>query len=305
MHKKELNKISLEIEPALVNEKKEEVVGKKLNELYAGKCFRNCFIKEIIDFNILSKIRFPVYRSNGSGIVDINFTANVFELTAGDIIVGCTINKFADGVIILQKDNIQIFIKSSSLIEKLKLKRKINVLVGDAKFENFSDKIVVSAIPYFFPTSENQVQYLVKDTQEPNKNQENMSYIQNLMATLKDLTSKLQECKNVEFFRNITYPFKKAKSFANELDLNNIYDVEYFENKYILSPIELYLDDSRIAISNSEFPSIPVVENNWFHVMRLVLLEKIKYVNMLIEMEVYDITENKILWSLYDYFKKE
>lgn len=307
MHKKELNKVTLEIEPELVYENKEEIIGKILNTLYVGKCFRNCFIKEIVDFNILSKIRFPVYRANGSGIVDINIVANVFELVPGDIIVGCIINKFSDDVIILQKDNIHIYIKSSPLIEKLKLKRKINVLVGEAKFENFSTSVITSAIPYFFKVSEQQVQYLVK-ADNGSKQEFGMEYIQNLMVRLKELNTKFEECKNADFFRKIAYPFKKEKIFESNLVV--IQEIEYFENKYIISPIELFLDDNRVAISDEPMTYdgkvISIVECNWFHVMRLLLLEKIKFITMLIEMEEeYDIEENKLLWMLYDYFKKD
>lgn len=75
---------------------------KELNNIFKGKCFKNCFIIEIIKILERTNIIIEQYDVTGNGYINCRFIAKIFDiLKTGDIIPICNVNKILNDKILL------------------------------------------------------------------------------------------------------------------------------------------------------------------------------------------------------------
>lgn len=178
-----------------------------LIDRYTGRCFRQCYIVEILNIVRYSECIINQEGSPDFGTLNVIFEALVIVYHPREILNGCTVISREDiGTIICSAPNTNIILGHNELTSSLQPGQKISVVVYEAEYTINDDKISVSAVP--FAPSKTAIAYKYVPEKLPADFNE---YIENVTSAINDVLAALEPLKNsksYEFFKLIVHAYK-------------------------------------------------------------------------------------------------
>lgn len=314
------------------------VVMDKLKQRFEGKCEKNSLIVRILEIVKRSKCKLAKSRLDGSGDVNVRFTAEAIIYNDDDILTGCEVQKIERGNKIICKHEIAVVnIKGNRNLQSLKPGQKITIKIVSVSYLKGKDKITIYGVPYSY-----SYKFIIYSTTiDPSSiSFENIEVLKKKLQEI-DEEAKLYEKidkKAVAFFNNTYYPFKESfdsfrKSISKtKIPLIDVYDLTktlITSTKKDDQPVFLMrhpiidkstsltfkLDDDDLkskTISDLLDPQsyeVEIVKENIAFVLLNFLNDYLSHIRILREMtEIYpaekDIDDHSNIWGIYNRLKK-
>lgn len=207
----------------------DDVILDKLRKKYEGRCEKNTLILKILGIKQRSKVEMAISRLDGSGDVNVQYTAEAIIFPTGDIITGCEIQKIERANIICKYQHAVIKIRNTQHLQSLKPGQFLTVKVLDAIYTLGRPHVTVTAVPYSYTF--NTTVYIT--TLDPKSiSFENIELLKKRLEDIDQEYKLYEEANNkiVERIANTFYPFKTpyqgAKMKLPEgISLGDIYDL--------------------------------------------------------------------------------
>jgi len=292
----------------------ENNILQKINEKYIGKNFQKLFIDKIIKITYLPNdniIRQDT--NNGSSIAHVEFVAEGITFNCGDVVPCCKIikkdNKNSIISAIKKFDNnliIQLSIRLDNTLDSLKIGQFINIQIYKSVFPIYQNKILGQGVLFTYLNLTNI--YFIKDKQFNNDESDNIQFY---LDYIEQLNNDIQNTNNtnIDFFKNILYPFKVEKSLpVNTKQINFIKLLN--DNKIIGGYYSLGMELDRTEpdiIKYNKKPNEIITRNKTTgQVFIEFLIVHINYLEILLDMcNTYtNLDDHKNLWKIYEYYKK-
>lgn len=120
-----------------------------LSKIYVGKCFKRCYILEIMQILMHSPIIFEHNRNGGAAKVAINFKVKAILYDKFEVIPDAKIIEIMeDGKIVLKSNTSAIMLAGNPKLQKFKVGQTVPIRVVEARYLPFKDVICVQAIPF-------------------------------------------------------------------------------------------------------------------------------------------------------------
>jgi hypothetical protein len=308
----------------------------KLRKQFEGRCYKSSLIMTIKEVEKRSPVTLATSILNGSGDVNVQFTAESIIYQEGDILSGCEVVRIErNNRIICKYEHAVVNLRGNKNLQNLKPGQFINVQVNGAVYPIFHDKITINALPYAYSTKFTIYFTTLNAKAIP------LEQIQLIKEKLSDIDAeyKLYSAANtkvVKFLNELYYPYKTAfnpkQKLEKYLEFDDIYEIasslvagKKGSDKRIglcrhplidkSSPTvlsvgaELLQEHSNSELLNAETYEISAVEEIPGTVVLKLLDDYLKYIRMLRESaEIYGaekkLDEHSNIWNIYNRMKK-
>ncbi len=299
---KEFNTVTLTIHPKdLYSSDRPSVIKRLLQEEYVGKCFRGAYIVELLDFDIKTRTRFPYYRENGAGQVDVSFKCKVRVYDHGTIIVGCEIKDASIELVTFTKNEVVAFLPSSTnrFVQKLKPGQRVVLFVNSATHIDFKN-VTCNTDTYFHPSIESKWWRIVEPL-----NTHHVECLHNLQDKVAALQKELADEPLAQTYIDLFYPYKHRHS-VNTISIDEVLEnINEVQGTYICRSGLTDKTTDQVVVTK-DLPSDvsgPIVDENAHMIIRHVLTEQLNHLRMIKEMVVL-IGDDPIIKQLYAETKK-
>ena len=285
---------------------------KKLQNIFENKCFQSCYIKSINKIIYRSDINFNNKDLNGSVNISIKFEASIIQYDKFDIINNIKITAITENKIICQSQNASIFIHYSDKLKNYKDGQIISIKVGICKYYLGINEISINAFP-FVPLSEefeNEIYYNINYLTDDEINELNdLDIIKNIEDAEKERDSiKKEKGNRWGYFDDLLYPFKTNKKINKNMKEIGILEFDKLQkdksNIISLLPYQKLSSKKMILIDpissksnikkfgNDNYP----IEENSVVIFQILLTKYFKHIKT--------INELSTIYKTADMFKK-
>jgi len=307
---------------------KEIIVTDLLKNTYEKKCFRGCFILEILDISNISIVKISSRYDDARGLTNVIFNARVLIYGDGEIIYKCVVDKKIKNRIFAKTEHSVIILMEThgaSLLKMLKPGDIIPVYIIKSKHAVLEKRIAVYGYP-LLPTSliskddVSNVYSLIAKKYSDSDIKKLTSYAKTLNDLLK-WASKLDKRTMVKFkkFTELFYPYKKIKNppvfklNKKHIKLMDVQDAVNDNNiRLIFCPSEISLASAKIGISTFDISDMKLTEENniieedKYVVLEMILLKKIMFLTFIRDIVTdseYSSKENSY-WKILESYKR-
>lgn len=233
----------------------------KLRKRYEGVCYKSSLIMKILEITKRDPPKLAISRLDGSGDVNVQFTAEAIVYQEGDILVGCEVVRVErNNRIICKYANAVINLRGNRNLQSLKPGQLITVLVEGTHYTINHDKITITALPYAYPSK-----FTIYFT---TLNPKNISFEQ--LQLIKDKLNDIDEeykkysqapTRIVKVLNETYYPYKTPFSAKQKLDkylgLDDIYEIAS----------QLVKSDKKTATTEIGLARHPFIDKSTPHVL--------------------------------------
>jgi hypothetical protein len=256
----------------------ESVLLSKLKENYQNRCYKGCFIVNIIQILDRSHIYIDKRNLQCSTTISIKFEADVMIYEYLDIICNNTIENITKARIECKSGKNAIYINVNGQdFSSLQVGQIIPIVVGKATYQPLQSTISINAFP-FVPILIDDVIYKIDKLSEEDKQILNSSIIEKITVEQKKL--RMLSKDRLKFFTDLLYPFENKINPDNSVKLEDILKLEssgYISMLNILDNSEhmlaVYKDaqDDNLVISTDPLTVYKVLLNNYFKYLRTII----------------------------------
>lgn len=311
----------------------DDIILEKLTNIFQNKCEKNSLIIKILKIIKRSGVYMTKTRLDGSGDVNVQFSAEAIVYNENDILTNCEVTRIEKGNKIICKHPYAIaIIRGSNILQSLTEKQKIIVLVQNVRYLKNKDKIIVVGVPY---TISNK--FTIYATIPKISNTEDIIILNKKIKEI-DEEFKLYEKANkkmVKFFNDLFYPYKKTISLeqlthqSSKIKVLDFYNFSQQIIKKDTSISKIYIfrhpiieknTTNAFEVNEKDFESgipgkildtklfkIEIVEENITSVLLKLLNDYLSFIRMINELtEIYsenEIESHKNLWDTYNRYK--
>lgn len=191
-----------------------------LKELFEGRCFKECLITKVLEIIEMSEMQIQSLGGIAPGSIRIKFKIEGIVYLTNEVINGCKVINKDKRTILAKKDNADIFILNTTLLESITEKNIIPVIVSKSLNKINSTSVALSGNLYL-PNKKlfgiNITGYYISDK----NTQVDISRVESEIENMKyeeDQKDKLLKSnkKGYEFFRKVLYPYQEDKKPSAE-----------------------------------------------------------------------------------------
>lgn len=273
-----------------------------LSNIYKNKCFKECFIIDVVD--ILN--RSDCFTSADSSHLDVTFLAKAVVYSKGDILVGCTIKQKKKEFILCGTETENIYIDHNPIIDALQEKMIVPVVVSDVIYVPYSNKISMSGSIFLL-----EKQYMSYKVKSIELDESAIDDLNKLIIAENERTKKIDP----KIYKVISETVKAyptgTKSDHSEFDLKELRglklnDVVFRDPRTDLSKHTFHLFNESIADSSHPEP----VELNLTEVVTSIYTDYYKWIKFVNDMcDTYNteekLKEHRVLWTILASRKKQ
>ena len=275
-----------------------------LKEIYEKKCFRSCFIIEVLRIIKQSEPIIDQEQDHCFAKINIQFEVSAIVYILGDIINGCTvINKDKTGSILCISKYACIGLKAHKYFQGVQLNQLISVVVGDANYHPGSSQISIKGLPLLFT---DPIIYYIDPSKFTSEQKESIDDIILSITNEENLKGDIPE-RAWQFFDDRLYSYREKMEQPKNVVEMSIFKLSvagWFSRdpKIRLSkPIMYYYKDppDKPVSTTDSFESYLAILNNYHNIIRTIR-----------EMtEIYNTEElmqsHNNIWRIFDKFKLE
>lgn len=277
-----------------------------LRDRYEGKCFRSCYIIQVISIIDTSECIIDTHGNDSSGTVNIKFDARVIEYLQGEIINGCEIKSKTPTSVTLSTREADIYMKPSPLFESIKEKQLMPLRVWQSSYQQGTSKASINATPYL-PVSKQSIYFTTSAKFSAKESTVIAGYISAIRKE-EELRDKIVEenAQGWKYFNDLMYAYKTVKPAPSDAEEINIFDLATGITEGYYSR-DLTMDMSKSAVHR--FPSVKnqndaIVSFTPSKVVEFILCDYLNYIKHIRGMvETYNTKEllisHKNLWAIY------
>lgn len=275
------------------------VIFNKLKAIYEKKCFKSCYILEVVDIIERGMLSINKRSLECETSVDVKFSAKVviyeyLEIINGNVIenitktrIECRTGSTASYINIANQDN-----------NTLTIGQIIPIRVGKATYQPMQSTIAINAFP-FIPVVGDETYYKITELTEDDKEILNST----IMVDIIDVQDQLKSVSKdkVKFFKSLLHPYKTV-----ETPKNNVVDLLTLDASGIIC-LSSKLDLFNHQIINPKEYDNPVVESGLV-VYKIYLNTYLKYIKTIVDMattykddDVFDSHQN--VFKMYEKYK--
>jgi len=283
--------------------------------MFTGRCYRKCFVVEVLKIIEYGACTINQEGSADSGTMPVRFEVSALVYTPGEILNGCTVvNREENGNIICSQEQTDIILSANPLINSIQISQKISVRVHRSKYTIGNAKISVSAVPLL--PSKSPVQYHYKPA---GLGPDFQKYLESLLEQIDDALAIASENKKkpaYKFFEMLLFAYNDSPKLAEP----NMYTdlLEFVKNPptvefYVCRDPRLMPTSQKIYIGDSAGllrDDVKVVMDQPAEVVLTALLDdyynNIRTVNEMIK--IYDkqatLNAHTNLWAIFGAVKR-
>lgn len=147
-----------------------ETLKAELTERYVGKCFKYCYIIQVLDIVRHSPVILEWNRNGGNCRIAVTFKVRAIIYDRGEVIPDCKIVEIMDnGKIILRSQYSACILAPNAKLQSFKIGQTVPVRVVNPRYVPGRNNIAVQAIPFVpmnEPDKEFNVQLDIKENKE-------------------------------------------------------------------------------------------------------------------------------------------
>lgn len=177
-----------------------------LTKMYVGKCFKRCYVTEILEISEYSPPVLEAMRNGGSARIAIQFRVRGLIYDRFEVIPDAKIVEITEsGKMVLRSRHAAIMIAADPRLQQYRVGMTVPVRVVDSRYIAYRDTISVSGIP-FIPlhllqpeqADEFEVQLTAEDTQT----------VEPMLARVVDARKRFEENAAAKNWRDLLDPIK-------------------------------------------------------------------------------------------------
>lgn len=277
-----------------------------LRDKFVGRCFRECYITEIIRIIKASECMISTEPNPTHGTIHVILEVYAIQYYIGEIINGTQITKREKNILMCKTDMCSISLNSHKSLDSLQIGQLISVRVGRAAYNIGSKRVSINAIPLLHSNKPRIYRYDSKETLDIQL----FSYVLKNIKEEEDKLASLDKQK-YNLFSKMLYTYKTDKSKSNTIDVLDIISgkVRLKDGAMISRDSELPLETSKVYLLE---PNTTVDDNLMIAPFQtgllLILQDSLNYMRTIREMidiyadpEIYDKHNN--LWLIFNKFK--
>ena len=307
----------------------EDIIRKKLEEKYVGKCSHSIYITKILELFPIESILCKSKTLDGLFVTDVSFEVEGIIYETNEIIHGCNIIQINDnGIMHAKSKNTALLIKNDIGLDVFRESQIIPVIVKMRRYNLFATEISVAAVP-FQPIFKEVNFYEINLNKNISENEKFI--IQAEISIVKDLEKEINTLKKTspklyKLFIKLLYPYKKERKYSSDksiktVSVNKFQIDEYVNNfknsnsKIIVFRPDVLLDDDNIyytnigGLKNLDINGMTLEMPPGIVIGNLVQEYKKDLLKLLDFLQTYDTTDkvrsNELIWKIYNKFKKE
>jgi DNA-directed RNA polymerase subunit E'/Rpb7 len=181
-----------------------------LKNRFINRCFRKCFIIEILEIIRSSECVINQDGAPDFGTINVIFDVNAIIYTPGEIINGVNVvSRDGSGILTCDTEHANIVVGYDPLFNSVYVGQKISIRVYKTKYTIGSDKIDISAVPVVFEKSAILFKYI-----PDNLPGDFVNYISDNESKINAVNAELEKLKNepgYKVFSMLFYPFSTPK----------------------------------------------------------------------------------------------
>ena len=277
------------------NEREREIV----EGYYLKKCFRNSYVTKILECTPCSETEIPLYNTRGKGTRTVKIVAECESYPTGKVLVGCRLQpkKTNISTINLVKDHIDIIIRSDANLVPFSEKHMVNILVAQAEYASFRQKVIVAGKLYLYP--DDSQTFKIMDELKGDEKQQLIQKLQSNEALLKEISGH----KNYKFFYNLVYPYNNFKNEGESVEVL-LDDKKPLSGLIVNRPKSVHCMSSNFTYSGSKHYA-NIMASKFIEYILSTQLEHITMVKNMIDIYAADDKNNELLWKLYKQHKSD
>jgi hypothetical protein len=320
----------LNLSPVEMYSNIDEIVLHKLKENFEGTCKENSLIVKILEIVKRSKCRISKNHLDGSGSVNVLYTAEAITYQPGDILSVCEIMRVEKNHKILCKydEHTVAWINGGKALRGLRIGQKISILILGTKYGKEKNSIIVYGVPYVYP---NKFYVFTASDSSSDITGEDAVIIQMKMEELSRETEQFEKTntKIKKFFSELYYPFRKKASdiqstFSKQIKVEHLeapIEIEkgllYFRHPMVDKSTDVVLSISAENFKKQEdneifhpdMFKIEMIEESSIRILLYMLDDYIKFIHLIYELCIAFETEESIseqsnIWDIYKRVKK-
>jgi len=308
------------------------VILNQLKRKYEGKCEKNTLVSSIKDISKRSMCRMAQDRLDGSGNINVQFTADAIVYENGDILTGCEVQRIdRNNRIICKHDLAVIIVKANRILQSLKAGQKITIKISNVSYLSGRDKINIYGSPYSYSYHITLYSTILSS----DITAENCELLKKKLIEIENEVKMKVDQKLINFFNETFYPFQtkfneSKKEIKGDFELVDLIAL----TKQVISPDPKNLKGIRMYICRHPIieKSTPLamqikkeeISGPWFDpktydvnicqetigiVLWNLLNDYLNHIRMIREMtEIYptekDLESHRNIWDIYRNLKK-
>ena len=225
------------------------IIFEKLKSSYEGKCYGNSFIKKVDSIENRSKIQIIKSDLTGASKVSVRFKTTTIQYPNDQIIFGAkVIKRGMNNMVVCETDHAYIYINLKNQKIVIKPGDLLLLKVIECGYPFGEEKAVINGKLFIQPKE--IVLFLVKVNnldQETIKQQVKKTKL--VKKQFEDL--KKSKPKQVKFFTDLLFPYKKTITKPKQLNNYNILD---YTEQVLAGKSKYTNNDGFIIIKNNQYP---------------------------------------------------
>lgn len=178
-----------------------------LNRDLRHKCFKGCYIEEIVDVIKYSEIMISIEGNRSDGKVDVMFKVLATVYYVGETITGATVTHKEKGIIFAETPTCKIFMNFHKTLETISEGQIISVRVGATQYSVYANQVSINAYP-MLPIAKPTVYRLSPVDKSSPEIADALSRHDDAVKQL--AAAKSTQPKSYEFFENLLSAYKTA-----------------------------------------------------------------------------------------------